>query len=149
MCAWVLWHLALLGTFKIGDIYIWKGFGKWFIYQKKLHEQWNTDPSFFWSLKQYFMYIFNNILFFWRLYKNLFSKKILILINIRQMAMYNVIKHFFSLDMAPETNVASLSELRFIVTVRRLAAITYSEREMLCSFLSAWCRPFFVRSLLS
>ena len=46
--------------------------------------------------------------------------------------MYNVIKHFFSLDMAPETNVASLSELRFIVTVRRLAAITYSEREMLC-----------------
>ena len=55
----------------------------------------------------------------------------MILINIRQMAMYNVIKHFFSLDMAPETNVASLSELRFIVTVRRLAAITYSEREML------------------
>ena len=47
--------------------------------------------------------------------------------------MYNVIKHFFSLDMAPETNVASLSELRFIVTVRRLAAITYSEREMLCT----------------
>ena len=129
----VLGHFTLHGTFKMCDIPTGRWMRKWSIYEINVHEQWKTDPSFFSGLKQYFKYILINILFFWRLYKSLFSKKNLILINIRQIVMKIDLKHFFSHDFTSGANVAPLSDVRFIATVSKLAANTYSGREMLCT----------------